>query len=349
MINTPPSTCNKKNFIISVVLLVFNVILILYYFKLVTWLESEIFSTRNPLPNTPIDVQPCHWMSLPLKIRYPRYRTNVTFPRMFQCIKELNAKQDNKTILWLPAADTGSLLQPVALGGSHGFRTDSDLDIWLLTTLDLGIYEHCSTDVIGKHFFQRVQEINETTLPKRFQNRCECEFNGIKMYCQTNAYELLEKEFGKSWWFPISKGGKSMADYYKPHWGDPSTWERKHRWFMEIGKENFEGLKMYDKNNDFQIDWDDMIWWLKSHTDQFNMDWFFYQMEENPCRLENGRIDLNHSMWWWHLLDDAFGHRWDMNMTFDLSHKYIAASYETNKIKCKSKLIEIAQLRTELI
>ena len=138
-----------------------------------------------------------------------------------------------------------------------------------------------------------------------------------------------------------------MGDVRKPNWGDPSTSERKSWRFMKFGKENFEGLKMYDKNNDFQIDWDDMVWWLKSHPDKFNMDWFFYQMEENPCRLENGRIDLNHSMWWWHLLDDAFGHRWDMNMNLDLSDKYIPASYETNQIKCKNKLIEIAELRTE--
>ena len=345
MNNTPPTACKKKNFIISVIILIFNVILIMYYFKLVTWLGSETFSTRNPLPNTPTDVQPCHWMSLPPKIRYPRYRSNITSPRMFQCLKELNAKQDNKTILWLPAP-TGSLLQPVALGGSHGFRSDLDLDIWLLTTLDLGIEEHCSTKFhwYGNHWFQRVQEINETTLPKRFQNRCECEFNGIKMYCQTNAYELLDKEFGKSWWFPISKGGKNMADSRKPNWADPSTGERKSQGFMKLGKENFEGLKIYDKNNDFQIDWDDMIWWLKSHPDIFNMDWFFHQMEETPCRLENGRIDLNHSMWWWRLLDDAFGHRWNKNVKIDLSDKYIPASYETDEIKCKNKLNEIAEL-----
>ena len=344
MKKTPPSTCNKKNFIISVVILLF--VCLSYYFKPETWLGPETFSTRHPLPNTPIEVQPCHWMSLPIKIRYPRFRTDITFPRIFQCIKELNALQDNKKILWLPNPVSGTLLQPVALGGSHGFKNDKDLDIRLLTTLELGPNEHCSTDVIGYNFFQRVREINEDTLPKEFQNRCECEFNGIKMYCQTNAYELLDNEFGKSWWFPISKGGKNMADFCKPNWGDPLTYERKHRFFMKLGRENFEGLKMYDKDNDFQIDWDDMIWWLKSHPDKFNMDWFFYQLEKNPCRLENGRIDLNHSMWWWHLLDDAFGHRWDMNMSFDLSDRYIPASYETNQIKCKNKLIEIAELRT---
>ena len=103
-----------------------------------------------------MDVQPCPWMSLPLKIRYPRFRTDITFPRMFQCFKELNALQDNKKILWLPNPKSGSLLQPVALGGSHGFQNDNDLDIWLLTTLDLGAHEHCSTTAVDNNFFQRV-------------------------------------------------------------------------------------------------------------------------------------------------------------------------------------------------
>ena len=349
MKNIPLFTCKKKNFAISVVILISNVILILYYFKYETWLGSETFSTRIFLPNNPIDVPPCHWMSLPLKIRYPRYRTNITFPRMIQCLKELNVKQDKKKIRWLPAPNSGSLMQPVALGGSHGFANDYDLDIDLLTTLNLGAFEHCSMNgIIGNHSVQRVREINESTIPKMFQNRCECEFNGIKMYCQKNAYELLDKEFGKSWWFPISKGGKNMNDFRKPKWGEPSMDERKSKRFMKLGKENFEGLKIYDRNNDFQIDWDEMIWWLKSHPDKFNMDWFFYQMEENPCRLENGRVDLNHSMWWWHLLDDAFGHRWDMNMNFDLSDKYIPASYETNQIKCKNKLLKQKLLKSLL-
>ena len=131
---TSPSICNETNFIIIAVILC-----VIYYFKTETWLGSETFSTRNPLPNTQIDVQPCHWMSLPLKIRYPRYRANITFPRMLECFKDLNAKQDNKKIMWLPAPVSGSLLQPVALGGSHGFKMDNDLDILLLTTLDLGV------------------------------------------------------------------------------------------------------------------------------------------------------------------------------------------------------------------
>ena len=244
MENTLPCICNQKNAIICLAILSLMYYSFMYVFKTETLLGIEILLTLNALSKFPIDVQPCYWMSLPLKVRYPRFRTDITFPRMFQCFKELNALQDNKKILWLPIPKSGSLLQPVALGGSHGFQNDNDLDIWLLTTLDLGAHEHCSTTAVDNHFFQRVQEINETTLPKRFQNRCECEFNGIKMYCQTNAYELLDKEFGKSWWFPILKGGKNMGDVRKPHWGNPSTSERKSHRFMKLGKQNFEGLKM---------------------------------------------------------------------------------------------------------
>ena len=131
MENTLPCICNQKNAIICLAILSLMYYSFMYVFKTETLLGIEILLTLNALSKVPIDVQPCYWMSLPLKVRYPRFRTDITFPRMFQCFKDLNAKQDNKKILWLPAADTGSLLQPVALGGSHGFRTDSDLDIWL--------------------------------------------------------------------------------------------------------------------------------------------------------------------------------------------------------------------------
>ena len=49
-------------------------------------------------------------------------------------------------------------------------------------------------------------------------------------------------------------------------------------------------------------------------------------------------------MWWWRLLDDAFEHRWNKNVKIDLRDKYIPASYETDEIKCKNKLNEIAEL-----
>ena len=112
---------------------------------------------------------------------------------MLKCFKELNEKQYAGSILWLPAPGSGSLLQPVALGGNHGFKSDNDLDIQLVTTLDLDIYEHCSNDAIGNFGFTRVEQINRRTIPKHFQNRCECEFNGMQMICQANAYELLEQ------------------------------------------------------------------------------------------------------------------------------------------------------------
>eukprot|EP00493_Phyllostaurus_siculus_P009958 UN10095 len=103
---------------------------------------------------------------------------------------------------------------------------------------------------------------------------------------------------GRSWWFPISKGGKNLEPDHISAWGDPKSGERTSGYFMPLGKINLDGLKMYDTDEDFEISMNEMIAWLESVPDRFNMDWFYHTMDESPCRLENGRIHLNHSLWW---------------------------------------------------
>ena len=183
-----------------------------------------------------------------------------------------------------------------------------------------------------------MKEINYHTVPDEFKDICHCEFNGIQIYCRSNSYESLDTNFGQSWWFPVAKGGKNMADSYKLHWADPNSKERKLGWYMKQGKENLDGLKMYDANGDLEISMDEIIAWLNSVPNRFNMNWFLYQAEEDPCRLENGRIDINHSLWWWKLLDEAFDHAWRPNLKANFINKYIPAVYESDKEKCRDAL-----------
>jgi len=124
----------------------------------------------------------CPWMTVPRESRYPRVKSNVTFSRFTDCLKELIDMQTGGDIEWIPAA--GTLLQAAALGGSHGQRNDDDLDLLLITTLNRTAEEHCTNNAIGNHFFHRVESINEATLNSLngpngqyvFANRCICGF-----------------------------------------------------------------------------------------------------------------------------------------------------------------------------
>ena len=102
---------------------------------------------------------PCPWMRVPESVRYPRRKSSKTLPRAMICMKDLVEKQNKGEILWFPI--DGTLLQTVGMGGSHGFVDDDDVDIMLVSTLNLSADDYCSNDALGldKQHFWKVKNV----------------------------------------------------------------------------------------------------------------------------------------------------------------------------------------------
>ena len=284
-----------------------------------SFVSSTSGYTAGSTPPKESEVPLCPWMTVPLEVRYPRVKSNITFRRATDCMKELNEQQANGTILWIPAS--GSLLQSTALGGSHGQSNDDDLDILLLTTLNKTAEQHCTNNAIGNFFFSFVQSSSSGSINKSsiaashpaFANRCVCEFNDMRLFCRKDAYDALNRYIGPEWWFPISGGGKVTHEQALPKWGDPNHYLRR-RW-MNNGKGNLLALRSYDTDGDMQISLPEVINRLHVATSnrQFNMQWFNRQVRVDPCSIVNSWIHLNHSLWWFNALDEAFGGNWSVS------------------------------------
>ena len=105
-----------------------------------------------------------------------------------------------------------------------------------------------------------------------------------------------------------------------------------------LGKDNLEALQTYDTNHDNAITMDEVIRFCRSVPKRFNMKWFDYQAKIKPCLLENGRIHLNHSLWWFDYLDKAFDHKWTAGIKINVQDKYVKAKYESDVEVCKRKI-----------
>jgi hypothetical protein len=135
---------------------------------------------------------------------------------------------------------------------------------------------------------------------------------------------------------PITEGGKRMEEKVLKMWADPESAFRVSPWFMERGRENLDALQSYDKDGDSHIgmtDFSDHL--LEADIDKrFNMGWLRYQAKTAPCRIVNAQIHLNHSLWWFKLVDAALNGDWKENVNTDARDKYLPVPLEHSSERC---------------
>ena len=298
-------------------------------------------ASRSPTQSFWDGMPVCPWMKLPRNIRYPRFAAQIA-PEANEvvrdCIQRLNKRQDDGEILWAPEPATGSLLQPVALGGWHGATHDLDWDYSVLLRRDLPTEDLCRAAQVPDYIIG-IWDLTVLAhqLRPQFAHRCRCEYQELPVPCPTNAYALLDREFAPSWWVPIRKGGKNINTAKLPQWGDHNGPERKSSWFMSMGKDSLEVLRDMDRSNDGNVDMSEVERYL-SGQESFNMEWYKYSKRRSPCRLVNGQVHLNHTLWWFTLIDRALDHEWVANKPADLRKVYVPPRFERRAELCRAIL-----------
>lgn len=296
---------------------------------------TELAARSTSLQTSELEVPPCHWFARPAHSMYPRVKRGweATAANTTKCLLELLQLQQDKQIKWLPHA--GTLLQTVAFGGSHGAASDWDIDVRMLskTHLNRTFLEHCSQPhMLGNYGYSVLQDFNWSTLPDAFRKICRCSFESLIIQCPIDAYEILDVRFGRSWWIPLFSG-KSMGDEHKLCWADPRSNCRQSYWIFH-GENNLRELSQFDENKNSMIEPLEVMSWLRKYTNShFNANWYRYELKEEPCRIINGWIDLNHSYWWFQTLDLAFNHTWKVSK-IDATDLFVAATYETDQAVC---------------
>ena len=170
-----------------------------------------------------------------------------------------------------------------------------------------------------------------------FPKRCRCQYQETPIPCPQNADTLLDQEFAPSWWVPFPVGGENINTDVLHRWGDPTSGERRSGFFMGKGGYHLEVLQRMDQTKDGEIDAADLKAYVAAQP-RFNMPWYREQEGSDPCRLVNGGVHLNHTLWWFAAVDREINHEWVAGKAADLRQSYHGRRFEHDAALCRAVL-----------